>query len=397
MGVGRGMRTQRFNRAVVGVMAAVFLAGGMGGGGVVAGATTVPTEAGCTAAADYSAGLSGRGLLVMQGGKVVFQRYDNGFDGKRAHPLASGTKSFTGVLAAAAVEDGIIPSFDAKVSDTIGAWAGVPGKQDITVRQLLSLSSGLDPSDALLGSRGGGRVLGEGANALQRRQGGDDRPPQPNDLFAAALEVPMKGKPGAQFEYGSGHFYAFGAYLEERLRITGAKEKTFREYFDARIANPIGMNVAWWGKDKAGNPNTPGGMMLTATEWAKFGEFIRLRGAVKAEDGSLKQIVRADLIEELMKPSTANKSYGMTWWLPGAAGDADVADGNPRMRMLNKQMEPILAPDGKPVKVWMAAGLGKQRLLILPDYDVVIVRFAEATREGMAYNDKELITRVMGW
>jgi len=379
--------------ARVGAVVFGLLAGGVVGG-VAWGA---PTEAGCVAAADYSAGLAGRALLVMHEGKVVFERYDNGFDGARAHPLASGSKSFVGVLAAAAVEDGIIPGFDDTVSGTIKEWGEAEGKKDITVRQLLSLSSGLDPSDALLGGRGGGRVLGDGADARQRRLGGADRPPQPDDNFSAALGVPMKGKPGMQFEYGPAHFYAFGAYLEARLAATKTEQQRYRAYFDARIATPLGMNVARWGKDKTGNPDTPGGMLMTAGEWAKFGEFVRLGGAVRQGDGSLKQIVRKDLIEELMKPSATNSSYGMTWWLPGGDGEIGVADGDMRQRILRQQMGPIKDPQGKPVRVWMAAGLGKQRLLVLPDHGVVIVRFAEAARAGMAYQDGELVKRVMGW
>ena len=46
----------------------------------------------------------------------------------------------------------------------------------------------------------------------------------------------------------------------------------------------------------------------------------------------------------------------------------------------------------------MAAGLGKQRLIVLPDHRTVIVRFAEATREGLLrYSDAKLVGLIMGW
>lgn len=347
----------------------------------------------------------------MHEGSVVFERYDNRFQQRLPHPLASGTKSFTGVLAAAAIQDGIIPGWDAKVADAIPEWAGDPLKSQITVRQLLDLSSGLDPADPLLGGRGGGRVLGAGAQARQRRLGGDDRPPEPDDHFAAALAVPMKGTPGKQFEYGPSHFYAFAAYLEARLAAVNHPRQTFRSYFDARLAQPIGLNVAAWQQDAAGKPATPGGMLLTAREWAKFGEFVRLGGAVRDPDGSLRQIVRKDLMDELFKPSAANPVYGLTWWLPREEGDAFVAggglgtlggdgqtaQGRVRQRLMRERMGPLTDPDGRPVRVWMAAGLGNQRLIILPDHGVTIVRFAEAAPQGLAYSDRELILRVMGW
>ncbi|MFN4244320.1 MAG: serine hydrolase domain-containing protein [Tepidisphaerales bacterium] len=374
-------------------------------------ASAAPTPASCKAAADYSADLSGRALLVLHDGKVVFERYDNGWRPGLPHPLASGTKSFTGVVAAAAIEDGLIPGWDALVSDTIAAWAADELKRQITVRHLLELSSGLDPADPLLGGRGGGRLLGAGARARQERLGGDRRPPPPTDHFAAALELPMTGRPGGQFAYGPSHFYAFGAYLESRLAAAGHPQPTFREYFEARLAEPIGLHVSFWAFDRSGKPDLPGGMLLTAREWAKFGEFVRLGGAVRQDDGTLRQVVRRDVMDALFVPSATNPVYGKTWWLPREAGDAFPAAGGPgelggddrgpagrlRRQMMREKRGPLLDPDGREVRVWLAAGLGNQNLIILPDHGVVIVRFAEATPRGLAYSPQTLVREVMGW
>jgi CubicO group peptidase (beta-lactamase class C family) len=57
--------------------------------------------------------------------------------------LASGTKSFAGVLAAAAQEDKIL-KLDERVSETITEWKSDKEKSKITIRQLLTLTSGLD-------------------------------------------------------------------------------------------------------------------------------------------------------------------------------------------------------------------------------------------------------------
>lgn len=374
-------------------------------------ASAAPTPESCQAAADYSADLSGRALLVLHDGNVVFERYDHGWRPGMPHPLASGTKSFTGVVAAAAIEDGVIPGWDALVSEAVPAWADDPLKRQITVRHLLELSSGLDPADALLGARGGGRLLGAGARARQERLGGDNRPPPPHDHFAAALQVPMKGTPGRQFAYGPSHFYAFGAYLEARLSETQHPQQTFRDYFEARLAEPIGLHVSFWAFDRTGKPDLPGGMLLTAREWAKFGEFVRLGGAVRQGDGTLRQVVRRDLMDALFVPSAANPVYGKTWWLPRDAADAFVAAGGPgelggddrgpagrlRRQMMREKLGPLLDPDGREVRMWLAAGLGNQNLIILPDHGVVIVRFAEATPRGLAYSPQTLVREVMGW
>ena len=43
----------------------------------------------------------------------------------------------------------------------------------------------------------------------------------------------------------------------------------------------------------------------------------------------------------------------------------------------------------------MAAGLGKQRMYVIPQYKLVVVRFAEATSQGLRFDDRELLKPVV--
>ena len=72
-------------------------------------------------------------MLIQREGKVIFERYDNGWAADRFHPLASGTKSFTGVMAMMAVQDGLL-TLDEFVADTLTEWKSDPRKSKITVR-----------------------------------------------------------------------------------------------------------------------------------------------------------------------------------------------------------------------------------------------------------------------
>lgn len=358
----------------------------------------------CEKAADYSADHAGRAVLVMVDGQVVFDRYDNGWSANKPHPLASGTKSFTGVVAAAAVQDGLI-TWDELAADTIVEWQSDPRKSKITVRHLLTLSSGLDPSDALLGGRGGGRLLGEGAEARSRRLGPEKE--RPADLFKAAIGVPAKHEPGSKFEYGPAHFYAFGELLERKIQARHAADakfpdNSFADYMERRVFKPIGLDVAYFGRDAKGHPALPGGCLLTAREWVKFGQFILNEGKVKDKDGEWTQVIDPAILSECFKPSKANPVYGLTWWLNNAVNNEDaalVADtgGNSaferlRERNRRKQTSPAVGPDGKPIEVYMAAGLGKQRLFVIPQHKLVVVRFAEAAREGARFDNAEFLT-----
>ncbi|MEQ1867949.1 MAG: serine hydrolase domain-containing protein, partial [Micropepsaceae bacterium] len=104
-------------------------------------ALAVSAHAGPKAACDYSASTAGVSCLVMVDGKVVHETYRDAGDADKAWGLASGTKSFSGVAAAAAVQDGLF-KLDDKVSDILAAWKG-DARKDITIRQLLSLTSGI--------------------------------------------------------------------------------------------------------------------------------------------------------------------------------------------------------------------------------------------------------------
>lgn len=368
------------------------------------------------AAADYSAKHSGRVMLVMRDGQVLFSRADNNWEISRPHPLASGTKSFSGVMAMMAIQDGLF-TLDQRASDFITEWRDDPAKRDITVRHLLTLSSGLAPSDALLGGRGGSRVLGQGARDRARRLGDD---PKPDDLFAAAIGVPSSHAPGSTFEYGPSHFYAFGAMLERALIAANAPQRTTMAYLQERVFGDLKLDRARIGTDPSGNPNLPGGAALPAESWARFGQFVLDNGRVREPDGTLRQVLAPDLLAQCFEASAANAAYGLTWWLRtnaestlfqaalrqadtgGAAEGEGAADRTParqrlrdlrRRREIEALRERAEAEDApaSAVRVHMAAGLGKQRLYVLPDHNLVIVRFAEATTEGRRFSDAEFL------
>jgi len=391
------------------------------------------------AAADYSAAYSGRAMLVMRDGEVLYERYDNGWSATKPHALASGTKSFTGIMAMMAVQDELL-SLDELASDTITEWKADPRKNKITLRHLLTLSSGLEPSDALLGGRGGSRTLGEGAAQRAKRLGNDNASP-PNDLFLAAIAVPSKHDADAVFEYGPSHFYAFGEVLERKLEAADQPQKSVMEYLQQRIFDDLNIKAAHIGRDRVGHPKLPGGAMLIARDWATFGQFILDQGKVRTKNTSGETLfvekLRPDLLAQCFVASPKNASYGLTWWLnldaeaslinsgvtgiATADGDGPAADDTSkekkddnipdktreatRAKMRERTLEirrerDVEAMGGDPdqarITIYMAAGLGKQRLYVLPEYNIVIVRFAEATNKGRQYSDAQFLGKALG-
>jgi CubicO group peptidase (beta-lactamase class C family) len=286
------------------------------------------------AARDYNAATNGEALLILKDGKVLLDCTDNGYDAKREHELASGTKSFSGIVAALMVEEGLL-KWDELACDTLTEWKG-DAREKITVRMLLSLCAGLPPEQ----------------DALQS--------PDTKDKYAYAIALKCKNEPGKKFEYGPAQYYCFGELVKRKLKD---KKEDIKSYFMRKVGEPLGMKFTWR-VDGAGNPHVPHGVYITAGEWAKFGEWVR-NGGKHGE----KQLLKQELLAECFKPSKANKNYGLTWWL-GGGKDFEATGGEDD----NDEAESTAA--GVPKDLVYAAGKGKQHLFISREQGLTILRLA---------------------
>ena len=84
--------------------------------------------------------MHGRRSSSARGDDVLLERYGNGLEASQPHALYSGTKSFWGVLAIAAQDDGLL-SLDEPACETI-PWREDARKSRVTLRMLLDLTAG---------------------------------------------------------------------------------------------------------------------------------------------------------------------------------------------------------------------------------------------------------------
>ena len=80
-------------------------------------------------------------LVAARGGKVGFECYGPMYAADTPHAIFSGTKSFWGIVAVAAQEDGLL-KLDEQVAGTIHEWEENPRKELVTIRDLLNLTAG---------------------------------------------------------------------------------------------------------------------------------------------------------------------------------------------------------------------------------------------------------------
>jgi CubicO group peptidase (beta-lactamase class C family) len=305
----------------------------------------------CARAAKYSESKRGVSMLIMQNGRTIFQHYANGGSASGRWPIFSGTKSFWGIAALAAVRDGLF-KLDDPVSDTITEWKSDPRKSRITIRQLLSQTDGI-----------------EGASRLQRVS--------IRDRNAMAIRLPIVAEPGSAFIYGPSHLQIFSELLRRKLR-----GRATTAYVEGHVLNRLGIGRLNYKKDSLGNPLLATGFELTAREWARLGELVLGRGNYHG-----RRIVSAELLREAFVGSPANPSYGLTFWLNQQASNGREVDVE---RMLDlpwqsAQWTDVCICKDAPADMVVALGSGYQRLFIIPSLSATIVRQGSNARFSDAY------------
>ena len=305
-------------------------------------------DARCQAALAYSAANRGAAVLVLKDGKPICEGYAGEGAPDKPMELYSGTKSFVGLMLAAAVQDRLV-GLDEPVSKTLPEWRADPRKSQASVRQLLSLTSGL-PSEV-------GNV----------------------PTYAASVAMPMNAAPGERFQYGPGPYQVFGEIMRRKLVAAGQPGGPYL-YLKRRILDPIGLAPGDWRRAPNGDALLPQGAVLTVREWVKAGEFVRAGGVWKG-----KALVDRAAFRALFAGSKVNPGYGVTWWLPNPSAQPDGAAND-----LGRHAGEI------PRDLVMAAGAANQRLYVIPSKGLTIARLASFPPGALAA-ERAARARGEGW
>ncbi|MHA6289326.1 serine hydrolase domain-containing protein [Maricaulis sp. CAU 1757] len=272
----------------------------------------------------------GVALLVVQRGQPVCEWFASHVSADQAWPVASGVKSFAGVMAVVAEADGLL-SLDEPVASTLVEWRNEPARAAVTIAHLLHQTSGLAPTRS------------------RRLRGYQD-----------AVEAPLVHAPGSRFSYDPRHFAVFGEVLRRKLEA-GALDATPAHYLARRVLAPAGVRIADWVSIE-GQPVLSEGVTITPVDWLLFGDYV------------LQAARRSEGYARMFQGSAANPAYGLGWWLirPDRALALDWSDADE-------------LPAHFPA-IEMAGGAGGQRLYLVRELDVVIVRM---TRGGAAERQAE--------
>ncbi len=299
--------------------------------------------------------LNHRAVLVAVDGKIIAERYAEGFSKETSFLSWSAAKSVTATLVGAAVLEGLI---DINDPAPVPEWQGDDERAAITWSNLLHMQSGLAFSEDYANPN-------SDVNRMLFHEPG---------AGAVAADQPLIHPPGTFWDYSSGTSNIIARALRQVLDDTGKDYYTFAQL---AIYGPIGATSITMEPDASGANIGSSFIYATARDWARLGQLY-------LEDGVWNgaQLLPEGWINYVTAPAAATDNhYGAHFWL-----NRDGKDG--RVRFV----------PGLPEGMYFMSGHEGQFVYIIPDKRMVIVRTGitrgEAPREAIVPLLEEIYTAV---
>lgn len=272
-------------------------------------------------------------LLVVQGGALVHEQYDHGASNAYLQYSWSMAKSFTHALAGMLVADN---KLDLYGPAAVPEWQAVDDpRQAISLDHLLRMRDGLNFVEDYVDDQTSDVMP---MLFVEGRQ----------DTGAYTAAKPLAHPPGSRFNYSSGTTNIICRLLGQ---VIGNGPTGMLNFMQQRLFEPTGMISPTPKFDNAGTFIGSSYLLATAQDFAKFG-LLYLRGG-RWED---QQLLPADWVDYARSESyrDADQAYGAHWWLH---------------------------PDPERNGWFFASGYDGQRILVVPEKDVVVVRCGRTDAE----------------
>jgi CubicO group peptidase (beta-lactamase class C family) len=273
-----------------------------------------------------SAKLDLHSLLIIRNGYMISEVYWEPYHRGTTHDIKSASKSIMSALVGIALEKKSLKGLDQKITEFFPEYVDEPLKKDISLRDLLTMRSGLNWQ--------------EGAG------------PSPFDIKNWRM-VSMRDKPGGRFEYNTALPHMMSAIL------TKTSKTSTRDFAGSFLFSPLGVKGYEWKKGDDGYYCGGSEIFMTPRDMAKFGYLFLRNGSWSGV-----QVVPSSWIREStsgkVKLASGNGfytglDYGYWWWVQE--------------------------------KAYMAWGAGGQYIIVRPDLDLVVVITANSFDKINRYQD----------
>ncbi|MCX7356846.1 MAG: serine hydrolase [Alphaproteobacteria bacterium] len=284
-------------------------------------------------------------MLVAHRGRLVLEEYFHRYTRETPHDIRSAGKTFASIMLGAAMESGAPISPETPVYQLMAGLGPFdnpdPRKAHMTLAHLLTHTSGLacnDNDDASPGNEG---VLWGQSN--------------PN-FWQYTLNLPQVHEPGERYAYCSANLNLVGGALN------AATHESLPELFDRIIARPLQFGPYYWNVMPNGEGYLGGGAYLRPRDLLKVGQMYLDGGVWRGQ-----RIVSREWVERSTSPriDISPATTGLTqeefenFYSPGVDGYAWHRYG--------------VHVGDRTVEEYEANGNGGQFLIVVPEYDLVVV------------------------
>jgi len=231
--------------------------------------------------------------LLIKDGVLVLEEYFNNQQANIPHDLRSTSKSIRSLLVGIAIDKGFIDD----VNDPISKYLKQPvpeknldsRKEQITIRHLLTMSSGLDCNDW-----------------DRKSKGQEDKVYRKRDWLQYTIDLPMVNEPGKVANYCS-----LGTVLLAEI-VSQASGMSIDKFAAKYLFDPLGISNVQWGhtSNKKVIPSAKR-LYMISRDMAKIGQLILNHGKWNGT-----QIVSESWVAASTTYQTklAGLDYGYLWW-----------------------------------------------------------------------------------
>jgi CubicO group peptidase (beta-lactamase class C family) len=294
-----------------------------------------------------------RAFVVVYRGKIIGERYAEGFTRDTPQISWSQGKSITAALIGILVGQGELELDEPAL---IAEWGGPrDGRRQITLRNLLNMSSGLDFENYGLGRLDSWSAANEHFRIYFDAV----------NVFEHATNQPAEIPPGSEFRYRNSDPLTLGRIVREKVEARGGSYLAFpqRALFDHIGARNFVLETDAWG-----NFIMTGYDFGSAWDWARFG-LLHLQDGVFAGE----RVLPEGWVDFISSPAPGDPSngYGGLFWL-NRGGSMDRV----------------------PTDAFWPAGFMGQLTVVIPSAEMVVVRLGPSPRGSNGFMN-EAIGRVL--
>ena len=295
-----------------------------------------------------------RSVVVVHKGRIIAERYGEGFGPDTPQVGWSMGKSVLNALIGTLVADGRLRL---ELNRLMPQWLGAGDPRSaITLDNLLRMVSGLDFDEPHA------RMLSDVRKMLFLK----------GDAAAYAAEEKLKDPVGSSWFYSSGS----SALLSSAMRTAlGGSQAQYFSYPRKALFGPLGMHSAVMEPDAAGTFLAPAFVYASARDWARLGLLYLNDGVWEGE-----RILPEGWVQTSLRPTPqSGGQYGAHLWLeiPG---------------FLRPETPSVHPP---PEDAFLMLGIDGQMVTVIPSLQLVVVRLG-LSRKRSAWDHEEFLHELLG-